>query len=67
MERQMEVTAYQRVEFDGKTYNIVWYGEKARVSVLTKKGPRTLNGYGRAGRHTKAAQVVAEARRQREG
>jgi hypothetical protein len=61
----MQVTAYQRVEFDGKTYDLVWYGEKARVSVLTKKGPRTLNGHGRAGQTTKAAQVIAEARRQK--
>lgn len=36
-ERAMEITKLQQVEMNGKTYNLVWYGDKARISVLTKK------------------------------
>lgn len=35
---------FQRVELEGKTYDVKWHGELARVSVLTKRGPRTLSG-----------------------
>lgn len=58
----LEVTKYQRVEMNDKTYNLVWYGDKARVSVETKKGPRTLNGRGKANHISIAAQVIAKAR-----
>lgn len=61
----MEITGYQRVEMNGKTYNLVWYGDKARVSVLTKRGIRTLNGRGKANRENEAAQVIAKAKQER--
>lgn len=57
-----EVTKRQRIEFEGKTYDLVWYGEKARVLVLTKNGFRSLNGFGRANRAGIAAKVIAAAR-----
>lgn len=60
----MTVTGYQRVELDGKTYHLTWYGDKALVYVSTKKGRRTLQGYGRANRAAEADRVIAEAIRQ---
>jgi len=64
----MQVTKYQRVEMDGKSYDLIWYDNNtARVSVLTKKGPRTLNGYGRANRGNEAAKVIAKAREEANG
>lgn len=62
----MEVTKYQRVEMNGKVYNLVWYGDKARVSVNTKKGLRTLNGRGRANRANEAEEVINKAKTEME-
>ena len=58
----LQVTGYQRVEFEGKTFELTWYGDKARVSVLTKKGPRTLNGRGKAYRPEMINKVVTKAK-----
>ena len=56
------VTKFQRVEFEGRSYDVTWYENgSARVSLLTRRGPRTLNGYGRAYRPEKIAAVVAAA------
>jgi hypothetical protein len=56
------VTSYQRFEFEGKTYDISWYGDRATVRVHTKKGPRTLNGRGKANRWELASRVIAAAK-----
>lgn len=38
------MTRYQRVELSRKTYEITWRDDKAYVSLLTKKGPRFMDG-----------------------
>ena len=60
-----EITRYQRVELNGRTYSVVWCGDRARVELLTKRGSRTLNGYGRAYRPALIAQVIAKAQSER--
>lgn len=64
---EMIATKFQRVELDGKSYDLTWYGDKARVSVLTKKGPRTLNGRGRAYRPELIARVISAAQQDARG
>lgn len=55
----------QIVELDGKKYEVVWSdGRAVRAYVLTKKGPRTLNGHGRAYRPELINKVLAVAEAQ---
>ena len=59
------VIKYQRIEYEGRTYDLTWYDDnRARVAVLTKKGPRTLNGRGRAYRPEKMAAVIEAAKQE---
>jgi hypothetical protein len=56
------ITKRQQVELDGKTYEVIWYGERALVYVFTRKGRRTLQGHGRANRAAEAARVISKAK-----
>lgn len=62
----MELISIQRVTYEGRTFEVHLYAAgsgqiRGRVSQLTKKGPRTLYGRGRAYRAGTADAVTSIA------
>lgn len=58
----------QQVDFNGKTYSVHWYGDRALVSVRVKTATghtwRALGGHGRARRDSVANKVLSAAKAQ---